>query len=182
VAAPTASADWARIRTSIPIQEFVALPAAIQKASCSAIAQLAALAQIARAAGIASATPMSIQAYVAVAVVTRMASCSVKTATTAARAHVESVLLTLARASLIADLIPAGSARVTAIPLVVVFADVIPVPALAGVPLVESAAADPLIMARPACSNLRRAACPIADVVASADLAAAPEAAVLLLR
>ena len=118
----------------------------------------------------------------AVAVVTRMASCSVKTATTAARAHAESVRLTLAPVLSIADLIPADSARVTATPSVVVFADVIPVPALAGVPLVESAAADPLIMARPACSNLRRAACPIAVVVASADLAAAQEAAVLLLR
>lgn len=92
-----------------------------------------------------------------------------------------------AHASSIADPIPVYSARAMVIPLAVVLVAVIqtqdqtPV----GVPSVEFAA-DLLIAAHPGFSSLPRAACPTADVVASADLAAsvavAQEAAVQLLR
>lgn len=106
----------------------------------------------------------------------------IPTSTTAARAHAELARLMLARASSIADLIPADSARAMVIPLAVVLADAIQTPV--GIPSVEFAV-DLLIAAHPGCSNLPRAACPIADVVASADLAAsvaAQEAVVQLLR
>jgi hypothetical protein len=129
-----------------------------------------------------------------VAAVTRTVSCSEKAvfavgmqmSTTAAHARVELVPLMSARASSIADLIPVDSARAMAIPLVVAFADAIRTQARTpvGVPSVAFAV-DPLIAAHPGCSNLPRAACPIADVVASADLVAsvaAQEAAVPLLR